>query len=258
MPTTELKYKINWNVDNSDYPDEDIKRIEEKVLAYSREDKEISVSGGLGEYHYHFRVFPDTKTININYLAKFKFFNWKQNYRQDENIVFINAQEDFVSYLTLDFVGNMPMGTSLWLLQQSIEKYLKALLIKDGKFSIDDLRKREFGHNLAILFDEYRKVNPTSLLFSNEDYRILIFEVDSDGNNTGIRYSGGIHVNEPFTRIYIEICTILRYDFLGVEKFNESFPLGLGGRGDKVAEIIIQAHKNHQISNYFLNRFIRT
>ena len=166
--------------------------------------------------------------------------------------MFINAQSDFVNYLILDVVNDAPMGTALWLVHQAIEKYLKALLLKLHVVQLSDLRRREFGHNLIVLLEHYKNANPASKVFETDDYTTLIRELDTDGENTGIRYSAGIYINEPFTRIFIELCTILRLDFLGGSEFNKHPPFGLGGRGDRVAQIVTAAYSKHRIAAAFL------
>jgi len=249
---TDTDYKIIWKVDHSSYPKEDIELIEGQILRDCREDKELGVHRSCGDYQVSYRTLPKSRTAEVNYIAKFKFFDWRKNFPQDKNSMFINAQSDFVNYLILDYINEAPMGTSLWLVHQSIEKYLKAILLKSGVLKNEELRKKKYGHNLITLFEHFKASNPASDLFQNESYETLVRELDTGGENTGIRYAAGIHINEPFTRIFIEVCTILRLEFLGSEAFLKYLPYGLGGRGEQVAKIMKSAHSKHRITDEFL------
>ena len=239
----EHQYKIVWKIDPSNYPDDDIERISQEILLKCKEGKRVGFHGHYGSYYVSYMVFPEDKTAEVNYIAKFKFFNWRDNFPEDENILFVNAQHDFANYLALNFHGIAMMGTAIWMMPHSIEKYLKALLVQKKDISINKLRSRNFAHNLTALFERYKAINPESELFHEEDYEILIRELNVDGKNIGIRYSGGIFIDGPFTRIYIEICTILRLDFLGKKKFHDAGPYGI----NLVPDIIARAYKENRI-----------
>jgi len=132
------------------------------------------------------------------------------------------ADIDYVSFFMQYHIGILPVGTVAWMLQQSIEKYCKAVLNKSdpNKYSEEKLTKYPYSHNLTALWKEV-KVNTSQ--FSYEiAYEDFIAEVNKITTHARyMSYSMGINLGliETFTAIGCEF----RYEILGSKEFHNKF-----------------------------------
>lgn len=140
--------------------------------------------------------------------------NWK-NYLFAANI-------DYVSVIMQYHTGVIQLGTVLWLVQQSIEKYCKALLNKSdlAEFSEEKLSKKPYGHNLNFLWE---KVCEKNAYFSSiVEYSEFIKEMNTITTNT--RYMNYQSIfNLGFIEIFILLGCDFRYEINQREKFMSSF-----------------------------------
>ena len=74
------------------------------------------------------------------------------NYRKWQ-VLYDLASYDYVSFLVIESIYRS-MGTSLWMLAQSLEKYLKSWLLRGG---MEEKELRDIGHNIEQLWNECRK-----------------------------------------------------------------------------------------------------
>ncbi len=136
----------------------------------------------------------------------------------------LNADSDYTTFIMVVYQG-LEMGTSLWLSQQSIEKYLKSWLLRSNV----EMR----GHDLEALYDKAHKVSPKSEIFNDCRFHTLIKELnlkDDNGKagNHHIRYQMGIGLNSPgFEKIFALLCETLRREILGEDAFKERGTHGL-------------------------------
>lgn len=143
-----------------------------------------------------------------------KSINW-QSFLSAANI-------DYVSFFMQYHIGIIPVGTVAWMIQQTIEKYCKALLNKvdSSKYTEKVLSKRPYSHNLIRLWNEV-KSNTTQ--FSYEiTYDDLIKSINQITTST--RYMNhstffGLGLIESFTVLGCEF----RYEIIGKNKFHNSF-----------------------------------
>ncbi len=88
------------------------------------------------------------------------------------------ADIDYVSFFMQYHIGIISIGTVAWMMQQTIEKYCKAILNKSdsSKFSDNVLAKKPYSHNLINLWEEVKK---NTIQFSYENaYEDFISEVN--------------------------------------------------------------------------------
>ncbi|MES2208515.1 MAG: HEPN domain-containing protein [Pseudomonadota bacterium] len=89
----------------------------------------------------------------------------------------------------------------LWSGQQAVEKYLKSILLYNGKsarFFDDQGKKKEFGHNLILLNNEVNKISDLNYKLPNWSEEFILYLTELGGFNrymTEISYStpDGLH-----------------------------------------------------------------
>ncbi len=140
--------------------------------------------------------------------------NWK-NFLAAANI-------DYISFFMQYHIGIPPVGTVLWIAQQSVEKYCKAILNKydDEKYSEVILSRKPFGHNLINLWQEIKLY--TTQFSYEKAYEDFIKELNECTTDT--RY---LNYNIFFNLGLIETFTVLgcefRCEIIGIKSFMKSF-----------------------------------
>ncbi len=132
------------------------------------------------------------------------------------------ADIDYVSFFMQYHIGILPVGTVAWMMQQTIEKYCKAILNKSdpSKYSDKVLAKKPYSHNLTRLWEE---VKENTVQFSYESaYEDFISEVNEITTHSRyMSYSMGFNLGliETFTVLGCEF----RYEILGAKEFHNRF-----------------------------------
>lgn len=133
------------------------------------------------------------------------------------------ADNDYISVFMQYHIFAFPMGTFLWTIAHTIEKYCKAVLKNTDNIKYSDRvlsDQKKYGHDISKLWNEIKKV---TIQFSYEPaYEDFIKEISAISIHT--RYMDS---RTFFNTGLIETFTILgcefRYEILGREKFMESF-----------------------------------
>ncbi|MBK3519799.1 HEPN domain-containing protein [Carboxylicivirga marina] len=135
----------------------------------------------------------------------------------------LSADCDFVSHILCSYYG-LKLGTSLWMSMHSIEKYLKALLLKnDSSFN-----PRKYSHRIEELWNKSKDLFPNEYLFQTPEFDTYILEINNQDKNPDIRYGFGIDSQEPnCTRIYTMIACTLRILILGDEEYRKRGNYGI-------------------------------
>lgn len=100
-------------------------------------------------------------------------------FRKQADYDYIAARSNFRLQLRQQF---------LWSSQQAIEKYLKAILLFNGKSAryIDPIsvkeRKKEYGHNIVALFDAVKSISIFKFELEIEDEKFLRYLADQGPN----------------------------------------------------------------------------
>lgn len=132
------------------------------------------------------------------------------------------ANVDYVSFFMQYHIGILPVGTILWIVEQSIEKYCKTILKKHDstRYSEEVLSRKPFGHNIKNLWKEIKTV--TEQFSYEEAYEDLVSEINTVTTDT--RY---MNYNAFFNQGLIETFTVLgcefRYEILGRDEFMKTF-----------------------------------
>jgi|GEM_PF-4766683 len=130
-----------------------------------------------------------------------------------ENLL-LSADSDYVSLIVLAEAG-LAMGTSLWLAEQSVEKYLKSWLKKtDPGYKVN-----KHGHDLVEIWKDAKSIcNPVNLKF--EDYERFVTDLNLEGDSTDLRYSFGFTIQLPiFFEEFASLGDLLRFELLGEEEY---------------------------------------
>lgn len=132
------------------------------------------------------------------------------------------ANVDYVSFFMQYHLGILPVGTVLWMAEQTIEKYCKAILQKHDsiKYSENELMGRKYGHKIDNL---WREIKTVTTQFSYEKaFDDLIDEINTVTTDT--RY---MNYSAFFNQGLIETFTVLgcefRYEIIGKDEFMNSF-----------------------------------
>lgn len=132
------------------------------------------------------------------------------------------ANIDYISFFMQYHIGVLPVGTVLWIIEQSVEKYCKAILNKHDniKYSDNNLSKKPFSHNILSLWNEIKTI--TKQFSYEKAYEDLILEINTITTDT--RY---MNYSAFFNLGLIETFTILgcefRYEILEKKEFMENF-----------------------------------
>lgn len=132
------------------------------------------------------------------------------------------ADVDYVSFFMQYHIGLLTVGTVTWTIQQTLEKYCKAILSKydSVRYSEDVLSKRPFSHNLLNLWSEIKNI---TIQFSYEQaYDDLINEINTvttDTRYTNYSMFTNLGLIEAFTVFGCEF----RYELLGRDEFHNRF-----------------------------------
>jgi hypothetical protein len=119
-------------------------------------------------------------------------------------------------------IGILSIGTVAWIIQQTIEKYCKAILNKSdpNKYSDIILSKKPYSHDLIRLWEEI-KANTIQFSFENA-YEDFVIEVNNITTKTRyLNCSMGMNLGliETFTILGCEF----RYELLGKDDFHNRF-----------------------------------
>ena len=132
------------------------------------------------------------------------------------------ADIDYISFFMQYHIGILAMGTVAWMMQQTIEKYCKAILNKSDpeKYPDTALAKKPYSHNIVKLWEE-TKNNTIQFTYENayEDFVSEVNEITT--HSRYMSYSMGINLGliETFTVLGCEF----RYEILGKEEFHKRF-----------------------------------
>ncbi len=139
------------------------------------------------------------------------------------------ANNDFVSVLVLWYSGVGLGSTYAWMLPHTLEKYLKAYLLKSGSITNADLRKfGKTGHGLKEIWEKYKSISTSTTTKPklNQSFDEIIDDLDTI--TPKLRYSGFISFSsDSLLYFYIVLCCLLRYLIVGKTKYRSSF-YGLG------------------------------
>ncbi len=128
------------------------------------------------------------------------------------------ADIDFISILVLWDAGVQPGSTYGWLFAHSIEKYLKAYLLKQDK-DIND------GHKINNLWEKFKKINTeiTGKPEFNKQLDVLIERL-TPYSHPKFRYSQYIEfLDDKLSYSYIVFCSLIRYLIIGKKNYRENF-----------------------------------
>ena len=129
---------------------------------------------------------------------------------------------DYVSFFMQYHIGIITVGTVAWIMQQTIEKYCKAILNKSDSLKYPEgiLAKKPYSHDLINLWSEIKK--ETKQFSYEKAYEDLIYEIDKVTTHT--RYVNSAYT---FKQGLIETFTVLgcefRFELMGKMEFNKSF-----------------------------------
>lgn len=132
------------------------------------------------------------------------------------------ADIDYVSFFMQYHIGIKSVGTVAWMMQQTIEKYCKAILNKSDstKYSGEALAKKPYSHNIINLWKEVK--NTTTQFTYENAYEDFVSEVNKITTHSRyMSYSMGFNLGliETFTVLGCEF----RYEILGAEEFHNRF-----------------------------------
>lgn len=137
----------------------------------------------------------------------------------------LTANNDFISVLILWYSGVAPGSTYAWMLPHTLEKYLKAFLLKSGNVTNAELRKfGKTGHGLTELWTKYKSISNSTT--SKPKLNLAFDELIADFTSidTGIRYSGFVeYSSEKLLYFYIVLCSLLRYLIVGETIYRTTF-----------------------------------
>jgi len=140
------------------------------------------------------------------------------------------ANIDFVSVLVLWYTGVAPGSTYAWMLPHTLEKYLKAYLLKYNHVTNQELRKfGGTGHSLKKIWAKYKEVatSTTSKPKLNESFDQLVDDLDTISPN--VRYTGYLDFSScSLLYFYIVLCSLLRHLLIGKAAYRSSL-YGLDG-----------------------------
>lgn len=133
------------------------------------------------------------------------------------------ADVDYVSFFMQYHIGIISVGTVAWMMEQTVEKYCKAILMKTSpiKYTEELLSNpRKYGHNLLKLWEEIKTID--SQISFEPTYNDLVNEINAITTQT--RYlnhstSTNLGLIGAFTILGCE----LRYELLGREEFNKLY-----------------------------------
>lgn len=135
------------------------------------------------------------------------------------------ANNDFVSVLILWYTGVAPGGTYIWMLPHTLEKYLKAYLLKFNFIDRKELTKfGQNGHGLKDVWIKYKENSNTTT--TKPEINIAFEEIINDLSTieTKIRYTGFIHLSSDWLLyFYIVLCSFLRYLIIWKNKYRTTF-----------------------------------
>ena len=116
------------------------------------------------------------------------------------------------------------------MLPHTLEKYLKAYLLKDDHITTEELRKfGQSGHSLSDIWAKYKEVSntTTSKPKLNEAFDELISDLNTIKPN--LRYTGYLdYTSCSMLYFFIVLCSLLRYLLIGKKPYRESL-YGLEG-----------------------------
>jgi len=156
------------------------------------------------------------------YIMDYKYFRKRKQTIRWENFM-MTADCDFVSFILCSYFG-LNLSTNLWMSIHSIEKYLKALLLKNDT----SFNPRQYSHKIVKLWRKSKEMFPNEELFQSLEFETYISEINNENKNPEIRYSFGIDSREPiYTRMYALISCTLRLLILGEEEYIKRGDFGI-------------------------------
>ncbi|RLD56366.1 MAG: hypothetical protein DRJ01_15350 [Bacteroidetes bacterium] len=147
--------------------------------------------------------------------------NYENNKVLDWKDLLINADNDFVSVVVLFYTNLIFGSTYAWLLPHTLEKYLKAYLLKANVIQSDDLKK--YGHSLKRLWNKYNEISQvkTTKPKLNAEFENLVDELSKISTNT--RYNGYFNFASGSAFYYFFVLSsLLRYLIIGKSRYRSS------------------------------------
>jgi DNA-directed RNA polymerase subunit L len=140
------------------------------------------------------------------------------------------ANNDFVSVLVLWYVGIVPASTYAWMFPHTLEKYLKAYLLRTKSVTSAQLKSfGKSGHSLRDIWEKYKSIctSTTTKPKLNAAFDDIIADLDTI--STQVRYSGHLDLSsDGLLYFYIVLCSLLRYLLIGKQEYRSSL-YGLKG-----------------------------
>lgn len=140
----------------------------------------------------------------------------------DSNFKFA-ADIDYQSFIMQYHIGILAIGTVAWMMQQTIEKYCKAILYKTDpeEYSPRTLANpSKYGHKLDILWEEIKK--HTTQFAYEPAYEDLVREINQI--TTHARYMNySMEYKLGLIETFIVVGCEFRYEILGREEFHSRF-----------------------------------
>ena len=132
------------------------------------------------------------------------------------------ADIDYISFFMQYHIGILSVGTVAWMMQQTIEKYCKAILNKSdpSKYSDTVLAKKPYSHNIVNLWKETKK-NTIQFKYENayEDFVSEVNEITIHSRYMNYSMCFNLGLIETFTVLGCEF----RYEILGAKEFHNRF-----------------------------------
>lgn len=140
------------------------------------------------------------------------------------------ANNDFVSVIVLWYTGVAPGSTYAWMFPHTLEKYLKAYLLKTKSVTEKELKKfGKSGHGLQAIWDKYKEVSNCTTRKPKLNVAFDEIVRDLDTINPSLRYTGYIDFSScSMLYFYIVLCSLVRYLLIGKTKYRDSL-YGLTG-----------------------------
>lgn len=142
----------------------------------------------------------------------------------------VTANNDFVSVLVLWYTGVAPGSTYAWMFPHTLEKYLKAYLLKTKSVTEHELKQfGKSGHGLQEIWDKYKEISNSTTLKPklNDAFDEIVKNLDTI--NPSLRYTGYLDYSScSMFYFYIVLCSLIRYRLIGKSKYRDSL-YGLTG-----------------------------
>jgi hypothetical protein len=134
----------------------------------------------------------------------------------------VSADVDYATFLTSWYAGITTISGCLWLTSQSVEIYIKSLLMKKNA-SID---VKAFSHDILKLWSCLKSTDATLQLFKYPDFEGIVQDVHTV--DTNVRYGeASLYLSCNYLYLYVLLCTCLRYEIIGKSEYFSNDKYGL-------------------------------